>query len=524
MNICVINTGGTISCYQTPLVPMSAEEFAQASERILNPIIKEKYPEISLTYDTELKFPESQNGSLDSTNLQPSDWCLMAQYILKNYSSYDGFVILHGTDSMDFTGSALPFLLNVFDEQGFGKAILSKPVIITGSQVPMFYQDPNTEVLSLNFNTDAFQNFCGAVACAGMGIPEVGVYFDSFLFRGNRVLEINASEFRAFGTSNYPYLAKFGIELTQYPERMLPGPVGKSVSLDDPDAMTLATAQLSAISATIDSFPVMQLNAFPAPYNPGAGTAVLKNIIDACVGTGIKGLVLESYGEGNFPSGNPDHANEGAIYKALADANGKNVIIVDSTQVIAGTVNDSAYASGAWLPAVGALSGADMTPMAALAKTCILSAAASHNGWSLDQVKELIQLDLFGEVMDRSRMDSRGNSKLLPGQSIEALDGSATLINEPTHGPILKDNHGGFLWGPFGSEDAGQPGWLVMQNDGNLVLRSDDNVPLWSTQTGIPSGGSSVLMISGSFAKGNLGLSVWNYSANIQSKSLYSQN
>ncbi|OED49653.1 hypothetical protein AB838_06255 [Rhodobacteraceae bacterium (ex Bugula neritina AB1)] len=526
MKICIINTGGTISCVGDPLAPMSAADFAAASQTILDPILAEEFSDTTLVYETDLVFPESSTGTLDSTNLQPSDWCLMAGYILDNYADYDGFVILHGTDSMDFTGSALPFLLNVFDAQGFGTALLSKPVIITGSQVPMFAETTpgDTSDLTLNFNTDAFQNFCGAVACARLGIPEVGVYFDSCLYRGDRVLKVNASEFVAFNSPNYPPLAQYGIRLTQYPDRMLPDPVSSSVSLDNATALATAQAQLSTITDAIDDFPVMQFNAFPAVYSTTSGTAIIANLITAMVGTGLKGLVLESYGEGNFPSGNPDNASEGGIYTALKTANDAGVVIVDSTQVIAGTVNDSAYASGAWLPDVGALSASDMTPMAAFAKTMILQAAAAGNSWTADQVKDLIQLNLFGEVQNVSRLDSRSNSQLLAGQSIMALDGSATLSNDPVSGPVLSASDGTFLWAPFGSQAAGHPGSLFMQNDGNLVLRSADNEPIWATDTGVSGGASSMLMISGSYGSGDLALSVYNYSGQTLSATLYSQN
>ncbi|WP_206287669.1 asparaginase domain-containing protein, partial [Pseudomonas viridiflava] len=91
-----------------------------------------------IAYLTQITFPESASGTLDSTNLQPTDWCIMASAILANYAAYDGFVVLHGTDSMDFSGTALSFLLNSFDVQGFATAALSKPVIITGSQMPMY--------------------------------------------------------------------------------------------------------------------------------------------------------------------------------------------------------------------------------------------------------------------------------------------------------------------------------------------------------------------------------------------------
>lgn len=523
MNLCLINTGGTISCVGSPLAPMSAAQFAAAATSILNPVVSEMFPNLSIAYETSLVFPESSNGTLDSTNLQPSDWCLMAQFILNNYANYDGFVILHGTDSMDFTGSALPFLLNVFDENGFGTAVLSKPVIITGSQVPMFYQAKPTDPLKLNFNTDAFQNFCGAIACAQRRIPEVCVYFDSRLYRGNRVLKINASEFYAFNSPNYTPLAEYGIELDLFPDTMLPGPVGDAVSLDNATALQAAKTQISAISAAINNFPVMQFNAFPATYSPAAGTAVIANLISACVATGIKGLVLESYGEGNFPSGNPDTPANGAIYKALKSANASGVVIVNNSQVIEGTVNATAYAAGAWLPAVGALGAYDMTAMASLAKAIVLLSAAASNSWSAATVKSLLQLNLAGEMMNVSRLDSRTNADLLSGQSIAALDGSATLVNDPANGPVLRASDGTGLWAPFGTVSAGKPGRLVMQDDGNLVLRSDQNVPLWATNTGNPAGASSVLMLSGSYASSNLALTVYDYSGGTTTATLYNQ-
>lgn len=528
MKVCVINTGGTISCVGDPLAPMSAERFAQASELLLNPILAEVYPDTELVYETSLAFPESSTHTLDSTNLQPSDWCLMAQFILEQYTDYDGFVILHGTDSMDFTGSALPFLLNVFDSQGFGTAVLSKPVIITGSQVPMFYeksQDAPVDQMLLNFNTDAYQNFCGAVACARLGVPEVGVYFDSKLYRGNRVLKVNASEFRAFESPNYPPLAQIGIEIDLSPSEFLPGPVSPNVALEN--NLSAATSQLEAIQNAIDANAVMQFNAFPAWYNGQTGEALIANLLDACVGVGIKGLVLESYGEGNFPSGNPDHPTEGGIYKALSQANADGVVLIDCTQVIAGTVNDSAYASGAWLPSVGALSGFDMTPMVALAKSMILLSAAQSQGWSADEVKTLIGLDLTGEVSSTSRLDSRRNRELLAGQSIAALDGSATLINDPKQGPQLKSQDGVLLWAP--RPGVATPGRLVMQNDGNLVIYDDHNTPIWATDTGVFGGASSALMLTGSYGTGsaygdqNLKLCVYDYSGGRQTATLYQQ-
>ncbi|WP_420607264.1 asparaginase [Novosphingopyxis sp.] len=394
MKICVINTGGTVGCVGDPLAPMSAADFAANSRRLLDPILLAMFPELEPSWETGLAFPESATGTLDSTNLQPRDWCLIARYILDNYERFDGFVLLHGTDSMDFTASALPFLLNAFDAQGTPKAALSKPVIVTGSQVPMYRRgSPDT----LRFNTDAFQNLCGAVACARQAVPEVCVYFDARLFRGNRALKVNASDFCAFDSPNFEPLGTYGIALDLDRDLILPGPVSNAVSLAEPAVRAAAKARLDAIAGAIDDWPVMPFSAFPAAYDVGGGARIAR-LIDACVGTGIRGLVLRSYGEGNFPSGNPDRPADGAIYRALEAARRGGVTIVDSTQVIAGRVGSSAYAAGAWLPKIGAICAADMTPVAALAKLMILLAAADHEGWTRADVERLFQRDLCGEV------------------------------------------------------------------------------------------------------------------------------
>jgi L-asparaginase len=528
LTIAVINTGGTISCTGNPLTPMSAQAFATASKSLLTPILLQQFPALTVAYITDLPFPESASQTLDSTNLQPTDWCLIAGYILAHYGEYDGWVILHGTDSMDFTGTALPFLLSVVSSDGYPVAALSKPVVITGSQVPMFYQDPVSKSLSLNFNTDAFQNFCGAIAAAQSGVPEVCVFFDDKLMRGNRVQKTNASEFDAFSSPNYPLLGKYGITLSIAQDNVLPPPVARSISLDDPTVCASAQAQLSYIQGNINNFPVMQFNAFPAWYQFNDQTktcsGLLATLIDAVVGSGIKGLVLESYGEGNFPSGNPDNPAGGATYQALARASAQGVVIVNCTQVLSGIVNDSAYAAGAWLPAVGALSPADMTPMAALAKLMILLTAAGYHGWTASAVATLTQLNLLGEMLSVSRLDSRTNTTLLAGQTLTSLDGSATLVNDPEFGPVLRNSStGASLWNALPAPDPSTlPGRLIMQNDGNLVFYSRYNAALWASNTGVASGASSTLALSGSAGDGTLSLSVFDYSRGQTTCTLYS--
>jgi len=397
MNICVINSGGTIACVGEPLAPMSADDFAANSRRLIEPVLTAMYPELELTWDTGLAFPNAATGTLDSTNLQPRDWCRIADYILEQYDRFDGFVLLHGTDSMDYTGAALPFLLNRVGCGGDGEALLSKPVIVTGSQVPMF-QRGQPDVL--RFNTDAFQNLCGAIACARLGLPEVCVYFDARLFRASRVLKVDASDFRAFDSPNYPQLGDYGIALEIDRARVLPGPPHEGVSLADPDVRDQVRRRLASIADSIDDCPVMPLSAFPAAFDAAGGSAQMARLIDACVATGLRGLVLLGYGEGNFPSGNPDDPAGGAVYRALKAASEAGVIVVDSTQVIAGRQAASGYAAGAWLPEVGAISSGDMTPVAALAKLMVLLAAAGHEGWSRADVERLFACNLAGEVSE----------------------------------------------------------------------------------------------------------------------------
>ncbi|UTW08227.1 asparaginase domain-containing protein [Pseudomonas benzenivorans] len=527
MNIAIINTGGTISCVGDPLAPMTASAFAEASEQLLNPILQQQFPDLSIGYLTEISFPESATKTLDSTNLQPTDWCIMAQGILENYAAYDGFVILHGTDSMDFSGAALAFLLNSFDANGYGTAVLSKPVIITGSQVPLYYQAGSDQALSLNFNTDAYQNLCGAVAAAQCGIAEVCVYFHNHLYRGNRAVKTNASQFDAFSSPNYPALAKYGIELTLNSEACLPGPVHSNLSLDTPTVLAKQQSQVSSIQACINTFPIVQLNAFPAPYSLSPPSAFLATLIDAVVKAGACGIILESYGEGNFPSGNPDTPSAGAIYQALNQANQSGVNLVDCTQVLAGTVNNSAYAAGAWLPQVGALSPADMTPMAALAKLMILMASAASNGWTRQQVQSLMQTNLAGEMLSVNYLDSRTSAELLPNQSISALDGSATLTNTSDQGPLLlASDQSTPLWRlPITIQPGDLPGRLRMQDDGNLVFYNRNNQAIWASDTGRYGGASSRLVISGHYASSaqdnSLLLQVYDYSSMVSACQLY---
>jgi L-asparaginase len=392
MKIGILNTGGTISCVGSPLSPMSAADFERACGQLLSVLLAQKHPGLTLEHVTDLPFSVAPPHTLDSTNLEPKHWCMMARHILENYAHCDAWVVLHGTDSLEFTASALPFLLSGFSKEGEPTAALSKPVVITGSQKPMFYQDPVSGTLSLQQGSDAVDNFCGAITATRSNVAEVGVYFKDQLLRGNRVRKTSASDFKAFTSPNCAALGeqRGSFELNAA-HGALRQPTDPAISLELPAVRAQILAQLVHIEDHIHEYPVVPLHAFPAE------PALHAKLIDAFVQAGIKGLVLTSYGAGNFPSGAPHHPQSGAVYCALARANAQGVVVLNSTQTLQAEVNANTYAAGAWLDEVGAISGGGKTSTASLVKLMLMLAAAGHHGWSIDDVKKLTERNLLGE-------------------------------------------------------------------------------------------------------------------------------
>lgn len=503
----IINTGGTISCIGTPLSPMTAVQFADAMRRIIEPVLKLQFPGAEFDYVTDLRFPESAVGMLDSTNLQPSDWCLLADRILADYDRYDGWVVLHGTDSMAYTGGALPFLLSAFDGKGNPTIVLDKPVVLTGAQVPIFHQQSPNDPMTLRFNTDAFQNVCAAVAMAQSGVPEVSVAFRGRIFRGARVLKVNASDDDAFNSPNFPPLGTMGVAFSLDADLVQPGPADESVALSTPAVRARARDRIAHVAARIGKTPVVPIAAFPAPFSPNGSGAFLADVIKAVVAAGAKGLVLESYGEGDFPSGNPDSSDKGAIARALAAANAAGVVIALATQVLAGTVNDSVYAAGAWLPAAGAVGIGDMTPIAALAKTMVLLAEEgwAGNDWDAGTVRRLVGQSLLGESRVADRLDARGRSELLPGEALTALDGSATLVNDLLRGLVLTSADGSELWRALPPSKA-VASCRLRATGGTLVLTHRNGDVAWDAAAATSAGAVSGLALRGSARDGSLAL------------------
>jgi L-asparaginase type I len=282
---------------------------------------------------------------LDSSNMGMEDWARVASDIGARYDAYDGFVVLHGTDTMAYTASALSFMLEN----------LAKTVVLTGSQISLAH-----------VRNDAVENLLGALALAGgFAVPEVGLYFHDKLLRGNRAQKVDASGFDAFASGNYPPLAVAGVELEVKWPLVRPAPV--------------VGAKLAVRTA-------MEPNVAALRLFPGITTAIVENYLRPP----LRGLVLETYGTGNAPDRRTD------LLQALRAATDRGVVIVNCTQCHRGTVNPS-YATGKALLDAGVVGGADMTPEAALAKLSFLLGS----GTSVEDVRRAVQLDLRGELTAR---------------------------------------------------------------------------------------------------------------------------
>ncbi|XP_065324330.1 L-asparaginase 1-like isoform X2 [Gordionus sp. m RMFG-2023] len=311
---------------------------------------------------------------LDSSNMCMDDWIRIATDIYKYYKFYDGFVVLHGTDTMSYTASALSFILEN----------LGKPVILTGSQIPL-----------VEVRSDGRDNFIGALVLATYNIPEVCIYFDHRLYRGNRTRKIDNSSFTAFNSPNMPPLANMGVD----------------IKIDWDNVFPASSHKMRVQTELCRDVGMLQLF-------PGISSQTVKAFLQ----TPLRGLVLESYGTGNAPSNRPD------LIKSFHEAtNDKGIIIVNCTQCPVGSVSCS-YATGKVLMEAGVIAGFDMTPEAALTK---LSYVLAKDEWDIETKKKMMSSNLRGELTIKCQ------DKLIL-RDFEFLNAIANSLNLSTS-PEIKD-------------------------------------------------------------------------------------
>ena len=309
-NILLIYTGGTVGMHKNPetnaLAPVNFE------------ILKSDIPELDLL-DCNIEYLSFEKP-IDSSEMNPERWVELAGMIADNYHSFDGFVILHGSDTMAYTASALSFLLEN----------LGKPVILTGSQLPLGI-----------LRSDARENLMNSLEIASMIgsdgnalVQEVTVYFESRLYRGNRVFKNSSENFEAFESYNYPVLAESGVNLK----------FNMTALSRLQNGVFMAHNKMTSKVAVITLFP-----------------GITGAIINAVHEKGVKGIILQTYGSGNAPYS--DH-----LFEAIDEAIKSGIKIANISQCKAGTVVPGKYESGMMLKKLGVLNGKDMTLEAGITK------------------------------------------------------------------------------------------------------------------------------------------------------------
>lgn len=336
--VLLIYTGGTIGMNRNPhtgaLEPFNFEHLLQ------------KIPELQ---EFDLVIDAHQfNPPIDSSDMTPAKWTELSHVIAEHFDDYDGFVVLHGTDTMAYTASALSYMLEN----------LTKPVIFTGSQLPIG-----------QLRTDGKENLITSIEIAAAKdadghacVPEVGIYFNGRLLRGNRTTKQSAEEFNAFESFNYPHLVDAGVNITYHADRMLKPhwerPMKPHFRLDN--------------------------NVIIFSLFPGIREDLVRHIIAT---PNLKSIVMRTFGSGNAPQ-------RPWVMKALKEATRNGKVVINISQCMQGTVEMGRYDTGFQLKEAGVISGYDSTVESAVTKLMFLQ---SHYD-DPEQVRQLMRQNIRGEI------------------------------------------------------------------------------------------------------------------------------
>ncbi len=333
--VLIVYTGGTIGMVQDEngsLHPFALDRIYDAVPQLR-----------ACSYDID---SVTLKSIIDSSNMTPALWAEIAEAIEREYDNYDGFVVLHGTDTMAYTASALSFMFKN----------LGKPIVLTGSQLPLGM-----------LRSDGRENIICALEIAStrlVTIPEVCIFFESHLYRGNRSTKLNAENFDAFESYNYPSLAKVGINIRFKEHLFLPMPEGK---LDVRKAFDTRVAVLKLF--------------------PGIGPEVVKAVLNT---PDLQGVVIETYGSGNAPT-------DAWFISALEEAIKRGVIVLNVTQCKAGAVKMRQYAASCDMDRIGVVGAGDITIEAAVTKMMYLLGNYPNDK---EHVKVRLSQSLRGEITE----------------------------------------------------------------------------------------------------------------------------